>query len=308
QVEFAPFRAGIEAGARIVMVGHYGLPAITGDRATPATASREVMTGLIRESLGFDGLIVTDALDMGAFGGLSTDSPLKAGADLLLFGPAQTGATVVSNGRANDRLGRLLDWLASFPQPDLAIVGCDEHRELADELARRSITMVRNDAGLVPLKDPRRVLVVMPQPIDLTPADTSSFVEPGLARAIRRYQPDAVETVVSAYPTHDEIDAVVEQAGDHDLVIVGTIDANENQTFLMRQLIAFGPPVIGVSLRTPYDLAFFPELATYLSTYGIQAPSLAALADALFGMAPFPGRLPVAIPGMYPIGHGGDST
>ena len=308
RVEFAPFRAGIEAGAHLIMVGHYGIPAITGDRVTPASASREVMTGHIRETLGFGGLIVTDALDMGAFGGLSPESPLEAGADLLLFGPAQTGATVVSGGVGTGRLGRLLEWLAKYPQPDLTVVGCQQHRELADELARRSITLVRNDAGVLPLKDPGRVLVVMPQPIDLTPADTSSFVEPGLAMAVRRYLPSANEIVVPAHPTSQEIDRVVEQARDHDLVIAGTIDANEDQTILMRRLIASGPPVVGVALRTPYDLAFFPELATYVCTYGIHPPSLEALADALFGMASFPGRLPVAIPGMYPIGHGGDLT
>ena len=307
QVEFAPFRAGIEAGARMIMVGHYGLPAITGDRATPATASREVMNGLIRGTLGFDGLIVTDALDMGAFGGLSPDSPLTAGADLLLFGPAQTGATVSAGDAGGDRLLRLLEWLAGFPQPDLAVVGCSEHRELADELARRSLTLVRNDAGLLPLKGPGRVLVLMPRPTDLTPADTSSYVEPGLATAIRRHLPSVTEMVFSANPSSDEIEAVAFEAGDHDLVIAGTIDVNEGQVTLMRRLVASGQPVIGVALRTPYDLVFFPELATYVCTYGIHSPSLDALADALFGLATFPGRLPVAIPGLYPIGHGGDS-
>jgi beta-N-acetylhexosaminidase len=308
RVEFTPFRAGIEAGAHLIMVGHYGLPAITGDRSTPASASREVMTELIRDTLGFDGLIVTDALDMGAFGGLSPDSPLKAGADLLLFGPAQTGATVDASGLGSDRLVRLLDWLAGFPQPDLSVVGCSEHRELADELARRSVTLVRNDAGLIPIKTPGRVLVVMPQPTDLTPADTSSRVEPGLAAAIRRRHPSANEVVVSAHPTGGEIEALVAQGSDHDLVIAGTIDANDDQTKLMRRLIDSGIGVIGVALRTPYDLAYFPELATYVCTYGIHPPSLNALTNALFGVAPFPGRLPVAIPGLYPIGHSEAAT
>jgi beta-N-acetylhexosaminidase len=229
------------------------------------------------------------------------------GADLLLFGPAQIGATVVAGGAGTDRLGRLLEWLARYPQPELAVVGCAEHRELADELARKSITLVRNDAGLIPINTSGQVLVVMPQPIDLTPADTSSFVKPGLAMAVRRHHPSVHEVNVSAHPTSDEIEAVVEQARDHDLVIAATIDANEDQTTLMRRLIASGTLVIGVALRTPYDLTFFPELATYVCTYGIHPPSLEALADALFGLAPFPGRLPVAIPGMYPIGHGGDS-
>jgi beta-N-acetylhexosaminidase len=266
------------------------------------------MTGLLRETLGFDGLIITDALDMGAFGGLSPDSPLKAGADLLLFGPAQTGASVDASGPGSDRLGRLLNWLDGFTQPDLSVVGCREHRELADELAKRSVTLVRNDAGLIPLEDPGRLLVVMPRPTDLTPADTSSFVEPGLAQAIRRYRPDAVEAVVSAHPTHDEIEAAAAQARDHDLVIAGTVDANDDQTKLMQRLIDTGTNVIGVALRTPYDLAFFPKLATYMCTYGIHPPSLDALTSAVFGAAPFPGRLPVAIPGLYPIGHSAASS
>jgi beta-N-acetylhexosaminidase len=168
--------------------------------------------------------------------------------------------------------------------------------------------MVRNDAGLLPLKDPGRVLVVMPQPVDLTPADTSSFVEPGLGMAVRRQLSSVNDMVVSANPTSNEIERVVGRAREHDLVIAGTIDANEDQATLMRQLVHTGRPVVGVALRTPYDLAFFPELATYICTYGIHQPSLAALTDALFGMAPFPGRLPVAIPSLYPIGHGGYST
>ena len=304
RVEFAPFRAGIAAGAHLMMVGHYGLPAITGDRGTPATASREVMTGLIRETLGFEGLIVTDALDMGAFGGLSLESPLAAGADLLLFGPAQAGTTAVGTANPSGRLEKLVAWLDGFPQPDVNVVGCADHRELAGELARKSITLVRNDAGLIPVNTSGRALVVMPRPLDLTPADTSSYVEPGLATAIRRHHPTAQAIVVSAHPTHNEIESVVEQASNHDPVIVGTIDANEAQTALTRRLIASGSNVIGVALRTPYDLAFFPELATYICTYGIHPPSLGAMADALFGLAPFQGRLPVAIPGLYPIGAG----
>ncbi len=308
RVEFAPFRAGIEAGARVLMVGHYGLPAITGDRSLPTTASPEVLRGLIREALGFTGLIVTDALDMGAFGGLAPESPLVAGADLLLFGPAQAGVSVTWAGHNEDRVGDLLDWLGGFTQPDLEWVGCDAHRALADELGRRSITLVRDLDGLLPLGQDGRVLVVMPRPIDLTPADTSSYVEPGLANAIGRHHPAVTELVVSAHPTPGEIELVVEQAGQHDVLIVGTIDANREQGDLVQRALATGRPVVGIALRTPYDLALFPELPTYLCTYGIHPPSLEAVAAALFGGANFPGHLPVSIPGLYPVGHSAEET
>ena len=96
RVEFAPFRAGIEAGARFVMIGHYGLPAITGNRQLPSSASSAVLRGLVRDQLGFDGVIVTDALDMGAFEGVSLEEPLSAGCDLLLYGPAQAGTLPVA--------------------------------------------------------------------------------------------------------------------------------------------------------------------------------------------------------------------
>jgi beta-N-acetylhexosaminidase len=305
RVEFAPFRAGIEAGARLVMVGHYGLPAVTGDRALPATASPEVLQGLIRGSLGFAGVIVTDALDMGAFGGLAPETPLRAGADLLLFGPAQAGASVTAMGDPSGRVDDLLEWLDQFPQPKLTVVGCNAHRLLADELAARSITHVRDLNGLLPLDSGGRVLVVMPRPIDLTPADTSSYVEPGLAAAIRDHHPAVTEIVVAAHPTPGEIESVVEQADLHNVLIVGTIDANREQADLMQSCIATGKPLVGVALRTPYDLAQFPELPTYVCTYGIHPPSLRAVAAALFGKAGFPGHLPVSIPGLYPVGHSG---
>jgi beta-N-acetylhexosaminidase len=306
RVEFAPFRAGIDAGARFMMVGHYGLPAVTGDRAVPTSLSAEVMRGLIRGRLGFKGLIMTDALDMGAFGDSPTDLPLDMGADLLLYGPAQAGDLPERTGGDPARLSDLNLWLATFPPPDPEVVGCATHRELESQLARRSITLVREDAGLLPLRirADQRILAVMPQPIDLTPADTSSMVEPGLAKAVQGHQPATTEMIVGHEPTGSEIANVLTAVRDHDLVIVGTIEAGKPQAALVDALIASGTPTVTVALRTPYDLARYPSASTHLCTYGIHPSSMKALADALFGTAPIDGRLPAAVPGLYPVGHG----
>jgi beta-N-acetylhexosaminidase len=305
EVEFPPFRAGIDAGAQLLMVGHYGLPAIIGDRTTPTSLSSVVMNDLIRGRLGFSGVIVTDALDMGAFGGADPDAPLGAGADLLLYGPRQAGALPATPPTESIRLQKLFDWLSGFEDRDLSLVGCGEHQMLATELGRRSITLVRDEAGLLPMTPgaDSRILAVMPQPKDLTPADTSSSVKAGLADALRTQHRGTTELVTSFDPTDDEIAVAVSQAAHHDYVVVGTIDATPAQAQLVKSVLATGTPTVTVAMRTPYDLASYPEASTYVCTYGILPPSLDALAAALFG-GPMPGRLPVAIPDLYPVRHG----
>ncbi|MCI0679698.1 MAG: glycoside hydrolase family 3 protein, partial [Actinobacteria bacterium] len=206
-VELVPFRAGIDAGARLVMVGHYGLPSVTGDRFLPTSAAPQVLRSLLRDEMGFGGVVVTDALDMGGFAGLDAETPLDAGADLLLYGPRQTGALPERTTDGTGHLDDLHVWLDGFDTPDPSLVGCAQHRALAEELARRSITLVRDDIGLIPLnRDPAsRVLTVMPRPADLTPADTSSLVAPGLAEAIKARAPSTTGLVVDREPTGTEI-------------------------------------------------------------------------------------------------------
>ena len=309
EVELPPFRAGIEAGARLLMVGHYGLPAITGDRTTPTSLSPGVMDDLIRGRLGFPGLILTDALDMGGFGGADPNAPLGAGADLLLYGPAQAGALPSTPPRESPRLADLLQWISEFPEPGLSVVACQGHRQLAKEVAERAITLVRDDPGLLPIRpgSDTRILAIMPEPKDLTPADTSSAVEPGLAVAIRAHHDATTELVTAFEPSEEEIAVAVSQAAEHDYVVVGTIDATPAQTLLVESVLATGVPTVTVAMRTPYDLGAYPEAPTHVCTYGILPPSLDALAAALFGGS-MPGRLPVAIPGLYPVGHGTGSA
>ena len=287
------------------MVGHYGLPAVIGDRTTPTSISQVAIKELIRGLLGFEGVIVTDALDMGGFRAASTDLPLAAGADLLLYGPAQVGSLPSRRGEPNPRLEQLSAWLSAYEQPQLTAVRSSDHQALAANLARRSLTLVRDTPGLLPLQigADDHILAVMPRPTDLTPADTSSMVRPGLASAIRTRHRATTELLVDQEPTPSEIGAVLGAAADHDLIVAGTIDAGPGQAELVRSLVATGRPVVSVALRTPYDLARYPSAGTYVCTYGIHPASMEALAAALFGEAPMTGRLPTAVPGLYPVGH-----
>jgi beta-N-acetylhexosaminidase len=311
------------------MSAHLAVPQVTGDPNLPSTLSAAVMTELLRGRLGFDGVSITDALNMEAIpqGTGQVDAVLAAlgaGVDLLLTAPDPAarkrieqglaeaasggGLDIVRLGLATDRVRRLIDWRAGFDQPDLGVVGSAEHASLAVELARRSVTLVRDDDGRLPLRldATARILAVQPIPTDQTPADTTSTVAPGLGAALRRRHLTVDEIVVAHAPSADEIRAVRAAALLSDLVIVGTTAAllEPAQAALVEVLLAAGPPVITVALRTPFDLAAYPASRTHLSTYGILAPSLEALAGALFGDAGFRGRLPAAIPGLYPTDHG----
>lgn len=331
--ELVPFRAGIAAGARVVMSAHLAVPRLTGDPDRPATLSRAVMTGLLRERLGFDGVSITDALNMEAIpqGEGQVDAvlgALEAGIDLLLTAPDAAARNRIERGlvaaatrgaldarlarRSAERLRELAGWLAGFEQPDLSLIGSSEHRALAAELAARSITLVRDDQGRIPLRPApgERIAAIMPVPTDQTPADTSSTVPAGLAGALRRHHGAVDEFVVGHAPADGEIAAVRAAVAGHAIVVVGTTAAvlEPRQAALVDALLAgdAGRPVVTVALRTPFDLAAYPGSRAHLSCYGILEPTLDALAGVLYGWAPAGGRLPAAIPGLHPTGHGLD--
>lgn len=329
QVEFPPFQAAIAAGVKLVMTAHLALPALDGPDAPPATLSRRILHGLLRENLGFSGVTITDALDMKAIrqgDALGEDAvrAAAAGADLLLLTSSpgdqrrvhQSLSQALQNGYLDramvttslERILSLKRWLAGTPQPDLAVVGCAAHQAVATEIAERSITLVRDNAGLLPLglKPEDRVAVLVPQPIDLTPADTSSYVTPGLATALRGYHPCVDEYIISYSPESHEIAGLLERLRNYNFIILGTLNAcaSPTQAEFVRQALKLGIPSVIVALRLPYDLTAFPEAQTYLCTYSILEPSMRALAKALFGKIQFEGRLPVSIPGLYAAGHG----
>ncbi len=329
QVELPPFKAAIKAGVRLMMMGHLGLPKLHNGQSTiPATLSPQIVRTLLQDELGFTGVTITDAMDMGAIEqgiGLTIDAiaAAAAGIDLLILNvetdrqnnvyagllqAAQRGLLVQADMITSAQ--RILDLkaaLAEISQPSLDVVGCAQHLTLAREVAHKSITLVRDDANLLPLRlsPEARVAVVIPQPADLTPADTSSYVTCSLAEIIRRRQPNVTEFNVAHHPPETEIAAVCRQASAYDLVIVGTLNAyaQTEQGALVNALLSTGVPLIAVAMRTPYDLQSYPDISTYLCSYSILEPSMEALVQILWGDRPAVGRLPVSIPDLYPIGH-----
>jgi len=317
--ELVPFRAAIEAGARVAMSAHVALPDVTGSGSVPATLSSAAMTDLLRGQLGFDGVSITDALDMAGVG-LRDGVPdvvaaVRAGVDLLLTAADPVARRAIEEGlvaaarrglfdaaemaATERRLATLREWLASFGEPpEIDVVGCQDHLELAAELAARSMTLVRDPARLLPIRwsSVRRILAVMPRPSDLTPADTSSTVRPALATALRRYHGDVDEVVVEPEPDQASIAAVRARAATADLAVIGTIDAHRlrSQLDLVAAIAGTGTPTIVAAMRGPWDVSAVPAGVTALASYSILPGSLEAFAAVLDGAAA-PGRLPVAV-------------
>jgi beta-N-acetylhexosaminidase len=321
-VELLPFRAAVDVGVRLVMTAHIVMPALNGgSNELPATLSPKILRDLLRRKMRFDGVIVSDALDMHAMEQGSgyvaeTMAAVAAGIDLLLFNhdlsriePAYSNLAQAARRRllsadeihaSARRILALKNWIKRQSQEPLAVIECKEYLQLAQEVARKSVTLVRDTARQLPLRvlPDERIAVAIPCPEDLTPADTSSYVKPVLADALRRFHPRVDEFSFGMSPGSKEIGALCEQLAKYDVVIMGTINATAHpgQAELVKKLVRQGTRMITVALRMPYDLAAYPEASTYICTYSILPPAMEALAEALFGRVPFAGTLPVTIP------------
>ena len=324
-VELAPFRAAVKSRVRLVMTAHIVMPALNGgSKELPATLSRKILHDLLRHKMRFNGVIVSDALDMHAIEQGSsyvaeTIAAVAAGIDLLLFNhdlsrvePACSNLVQAARRgllsqdeicASARRILALKHWIKRQPQDSLDVIGCQEHFRLAEEVARKSVTLVRDTARQLPLRvaPGDKIAVSIPRPQDLTPADTSSYVKPVLADALRRYHPRVDEFSFALNPPSSEVGALSKRLAQYEVVVVGTINATAHpgQAELVKKLIQQGTRVIAVALRMPYDLAVYPGAATYVCTYSILPPAMEALAEALFGRIPCTGILPVTIPGRF---------
>lgn len=326
--ELPPFRAAIEAGVDGIMTAHVYMPTIEPRENVPATLSHAALTGLLREEMGFEGLILTDALDMRAItryrsAAEAAVQAFEAGADMLLIagienedrerlaeGPRAMLEAVRSGRVSEERLDasvlRILEAklrrgvaespLAEVePAPGLEVVGSAAHRAISRQAARQAITLVRGTPGALPLPRDARILVVQPSHATRSLAEEEGLPA-SLAAAIRAYAPRAEELRVSPNAAHAAADAAA-RASEADIVVLGTYDLwqSQSQQALARALVETGKPVVAVTLRSPYDGDAAPYLPTVLAAYGDRPVHLGAAAAALFGEIQPTGQLPVAL-------------
>lgn len=309
--ELIPFRSAIEAGVEAVMVAHIWYPALESRENRPASLSRSVITDLLRGELRFDGLILTDALDMDAIDvqyGYSEAviQALEAGVDMLLsahVGPqahAEAIAAVLaavesgrlSEERINESVRRilvvkerygLLAWQPLDPQTADVRVNQSAHQALVDSLFPQGVTLAVN-RDLVPLRSDQRYALIYP--------GTRNQIGQSCGGA------NALPLAVSQSPTEADIAGAQNTASRADRVVVFTqnVDENRAQAALVNAL----PPekTIVVALQSPYDWLAFPQVGAYLLTYSPAQAAVPAACDILLGKQPVQGRLSVAIPGL----------
>ena len=325
EVHLKPFQAAIDGGLDAIMTAHIIVNAI--DPEYPATLSGPVLTGLLREGMGFNGVIISDAMMMAAiseFFGPMENAVIKtinAGSDIVLMPQSKdwtssvknvisTVVEAVKNGkiaeeRINESVSRILDLKVKYglfnrSPADLESVqlSTPEHKSVELEIARDSITFIKDDAGLLPLQiDPaQRILLV-------SPIGAHRF-----SSAIANHHPNVGAISVSGNPTESEIAGVLTETAEADIIILCTSRAQlseySNQVNLVNDLIGVAKPLIVIALRTPYDITKFPQIGTYLTGYGYRDCTFNALSEVLFGVIEPEGLLPVTIPELYPYGHG----
>jgi beta-N-acetylhexosaminidase len=333
QLDRPPFAAAIEAGTDTMMTAHIVVPALDPSE-DPATLSRPIMTGILRQELGYDGVVITDSLGMQGVRDKYGDEEvplraLEAGVDQLLMPPRMDLAynsvlDAVKSGRISEqridqsvyRVLRLKYEKDLFDDPyvDPAKVddrvGTPEHRAAAAQITDRTVTAVKNDDGVLPLSaDPRKVLVT-----GFGVATTASL---GRELADRGATPTVAQT--GSRPTDAQIADAVAKAQANDLTVVLTMNASDlkvtdpegQQQRLVKELLATGKPIVVVAVRNPYDIAHFTSAPTYLATYSYSPVAIASLAKVLYGEVSPRGKLPVEIPRvddpsqpLYPFGHG----
>lgn len=325
--DLPPFRAAIDAGTDSIMTAHIVVPALD-PSGRPATFSYPILTELLREELGFDGVIVTDSLSMqGARDEFGDDrvpvEAILAGADQMLMPPnlrvAYDGVMAavtegeITEERIDASVRRILEQKAkrgvlTDPMVDLDavadVMATPEHYETAGRIADDSITLLDNAQGLLPLAEGTDVF--------LTGWGGATRLAT-MAEELTRHGGD-VTVHPAADPTDAQIAAAVAESEGHDVVVVLTHSAALTPTTAQRALVsalaAAPAPVVQVSVRNPYDVASTAPTAAALAAYGYAGVSLEATARVLMGHVNPVGRLPVAVPTaagtgtLFPLGHG----
>jgi beta-N-acetylhexosaminidase len=331
RLELVPFKAAIEAGVDAVMTAHIAVPALA-PPDVPATLSPAILTDLLRKQLGFKGLVITDALEMGGIAqGFSSGEAcvraLEAGADTLLM-PSDPDAAIRAvlaaeqSGRiprqrvqesvvkilsAKERLG--LDKKRYVDVESLGdVIDSPDSNEKAQEVFDRAATLVRNNGNAIPLAAPAQTcFVTMP---------ISRFGGEGLlfTQEVRRRQPRAQNASVDPSMSRIQIDdSLGKLTGCSAFAVAafapvtaarGSVGLAGELPYAIEAIASKGKPVILIALGNPYLLRSFPNVAAYLATFTTVPPSELSAVKAIFGEIPIRGRLPITIPGLAKLGDG----
>lgn len=327
QVELPPFRAAIRRGVRAVMTAHINVPALDvgAGEMRPATMSPAIVDGILRKEFGFDGLVFTDALQMGAVAdryepGEAVVRAIEAGCDVALC-PVDTkrahGALLdalkggrLTRERLDQSVRRILRakaWCGLPGEREVSldgvwnVVGSPGHTSTARDLFERAVTLVRDPRGLLPVAGNKRVVGIILK--DSVPVWAHVLREPaGLPfsrEMVARYR----ARVIESSPEAADIGQIIEVARDAEVALVaicarvaaykGSVALAHAHAKVLRALDEANVPVVASVFGNPYVLPHLPERATILLTFESAVESEEAAVRVIAGEAPARGRSPV---------------
>lgn len=334
KVELYPFRKVIEAGVSVIMSSHLYLPALDPTPDLPATLSAPILTELLRKKLGFKGLIVTDAMDMGGITTLYSPQEaalkaIQAGADMILKSPnseevidflaeavrkrklseERIDASVKNILKAKASLGLHRNKLVDTDMLDKTIASV-EHISLAEQMFENSITLVKNDNQILPLTESGQRIAVF----SLSSDPGGYFAGKTFVEEVEERYPELISFYADAFTGDKFLQEGMEKGAEADIIVFslfstrrarkGTVDLNPRHIQLVREAAAGPTPVVVISFGSPYFLRHFPQVDSYLCVYRWSEEAQRVAARAIFGEIDIKGRLPVCIPDLYPLGHG----
>jgi beta-N-acetylhexosaminidase len=355
-LELLPFKRAVDAGIGSIMIAHIALPQIDNEQAKPlkeykggdaehgaeivsesafipATLSSKVQTDILRNQMGFKGLIVSDAMSMSGLTLYFTQEEagvraFLAGTDILEK-PADVDAMLkglkdaVASGRIpmarlDEAVTRQIAWkhelglfkerIAPLDQID-RIVSSPDVTELTNEIANKALTLVRLENGAMPIDRSKKIAV-----IGISNGFDGGVMNP-LAGALRANGLQFAQGYVQENSLQQNVDAARKAVAESDIVVFGlygrvrsgaknSVGIPDNGAAILREALAAGKTVIGISFGNPYILSSFPEMKTYLVAYGDMPSLQRASARSLLGMQDVTGKLPISLPGLHPRGTG----
>lgn len=337
-VDLKTFQFAIDAGVQSVMIGHLDVPELTDVNGAPATFSYSVVTSLLKNKMGFDGLIVTDALNMHALTNNYTQKQIgmlsiQAGCDLLLFPSKELEmldglVEAVENGRLTiDRIDesvkkvlKVKKWLdldkKQFVDLEDAkkVIAKKSHYRLAQDIAETSITLVKDEQSLLPLNPDKYSNV-----FSITISDSrfkKTIEEPFLFEEKLNEEFGYVKNHRVNFSSKDKLyTKILEELETADLIILpiyanvksfqGSVDLHEEQFDFINKILDLNKPTVAISFGNPFILTEVPELPTYLTTYGNVPLSQTSAVNAILGNTKISGKLPIDLPNtIYKIDDG----
>ncbi len=332
-LELVPFRSAIDMGVQSVMSAHIEFPEISENPGLPGTLDESILNRMLIDSLGFEGMVITDGLDMKGISsnfspGRAVVRALQAGADLMLLSP-DIGTAVneveraVKNGiiteeRIEKSVRKLLHWkkkhgLFSNRTVDIekltTKIRTRKNELIADEISRNSLTLLKNNNDILPIRAEEYPRVMVLSVADDETGNTGSY----FARLVRSYHPNVTFHVLDGRSGAEEKREILEDARKTDLLIIGSfiyvrtgreVQISSEQMDLLEQLPR--KPSALVAFGNPYVVHDLPDTDVQLMAWAANRAQARSVAPALFGGSKISGRLPIEIPGMYEIGHGLD--